>query len=315
MAWAVRRTAVFLGSLVLASILVFAVMAVLPGDPAQVAAGTEATPEQVEALREQYGLDGPAVERYVDWIGGLLSGDLGLTFIGQRSIADEIGTRLPVTIPLVVLSTLLALAIAAPLGLLAAVHHRRPLGTGISALSQVGIAIPAFWAGLMLSSLVAVRWGLLPAGGFVPWEESAREALRHLLLPAISLALVQAAILTRYIRSSTLEVLGEDYMRTARAKGHTRTGALRRHGTRNIAIPVITILALQFTGALVGAVVIENVFALPGLGKLLIDAVGNREIILVMDIVMLLTFITLLVGLLVDALYVVIDPRLRGATR
>jgi peptide/nickel transport system permease protein len=314
-AYVARRTGVFLGSLAVASVLVFCVMAVLPGNPAQVAAGTQATPEQVAALEEEFGLDEPALQRYVSWIGGLVTGDLGETFVSKRSIADEIGTRLQVTVPLVVLSMLLAIAIAFPLGVLAAVGHRRFLGTGISAVSQIGIAIPAFWAGLMLATLFAVRWQLLPAGGFTPWDRDPSRAFQSLVLPALALALVQAAILTRYVRSAVLEVTGEDYIRTARAKGLTRSQALRRHGLRNAAIPVVTILGLQLTALLAGAVVIENVFSLPGLGKLLVDGIGNREVILVQDIVMLLTLAVLLTNLAVDLVYPVIDPRLRSSAR
>jgi peptide/nickel transport system permease protein len=308
-----RRLGIFLVTLLVASIVVFAVLAVLPGDPAEVAAGTQATPEQVAALRTEYGLNGSAPRRYVDWLGDVVTGNLGKTFVSKRSIASEIGARLQVTLPLVLMGMVLAIAVALPLGIVAAVGHRKVSGTAVSAVSQLGIAIPAFWAGLMLITLVAVRWGLLPAGGFTTWDDSPWEAFRSLLLPAISLAIVQAAILTRYIRSSVLEVMREDFIRTARAKGLSKGAALRRHGLRNAAIPVITVLGLQLTALLVGAVVIENVFTLPGLGKQLIDGINSREIILVLDIVMILVAVALVVNLVVDLLYVVIDPRLRRA--
>jgi peptide/nickel transport system permease protein len=310
-----KRIGIFAATLVLASVAVFAVLAVLPGDPAQVAAGTQATPQQVAALREEYGLTGSVPQRYVRWLGDILSGDLGQTFVSKRSIASEIGTRLQVTLPLVIMSMVLAVAVAVPLGILAAVGHRRVSGTVISALSQLGIAVPAFWAGLMLITLVAVRWGWLPAGGFTPWADGWWDAFRSLLLPAIALAIVQAAILTRYVRSAVLEVMREDYIRTARAKGLTKLTALRRHGLRNAAIPVVTVLGLQLTALLVGAVVIENVFTLPGLGKQLLDGINSHESILVLDIVMLLVVVALVVNLLVDLLYLVIDPRLRSAPR
>jgi peptide/nickel transport system permease protein len=218
-----------------------------------------------------------------------------------------------VTLPLVLMGMVVAVVVSVPLGVLAAVGHRRASGTLVSGLSQVGIAVPAFWAGLLLITVVAVRWGLLPAGGFTPWGDSPWEAFRSLLLPAISLAIVQAAILTRYVRSAVLEVMREDYIRTARAKGLSRWAALRRHGLRNAAIPVLTVLGLQLTALLVGAVVIENVFTLPGLGKLLLDGINSREIILVLDIVMILVAAALVVNLLVDVLYVAVDPRLRRA--
>jgi peptide/nickel transport system permease protein len=311
MAPALRRIGVFLVTVVLASIAVFTVIAVLPGDPAQIYAGTQATPNQVENLRKEYGLDASIPVRYERWVSDLVRGDLGKTFISKRSIASEIGSRLDVTLPLVALSMLIALAIALPLGVLSAIGHRRATGAVISTLSQLGIAIPAFWTGLMLISLVAVRWQLLPGGGFTAWGESVWGAIRSLILPALSLAIVVAAVLTRYVRSAVLDVLREDYIRTARAKGLTLRQALVRHGLRNAALPVVTLLGLQLAALLVGAVVIENVFTLPGLGKLLLDNINNREIILIQDLVMLLTVVTLAVNLVVDLLQLVIDPRLR----
>jgi peptide/nickel transport system permease protein len=252
--------------------------------------------------------------RYGRWVSDLVRGDLGKTFISKRSIASEIGTRLDVTLPLVALSMLIALAIALPLGVLSAIGHRRATGAIISTISQLGIAVPAFWAGLMLISLVAVRWQLLPGGGFTPWGESVWGATRSLILPALSLAIVVAAVLTRYVRSAVLDVLREDYIRTARAKGLTLRQALVRHGLRNASLPVVTLLGLQLAGLLVGAVVIENVFTLPGLGKLLLDNINNREIILIQDLVMFLTVVTLAVNLVVDLSQLMIDPRLRRVT-
>jgi peptide/nickel transport system permease protein len=307
-----RRLAIFAVTLFVASIVVFAVLAVLPGDPAEVAAGVNASPEQVQALREEYGITGSAPARYAHWLGGIFTGDLGKTFVSKRSIASEIGTRLQVTLPLAVIGMVLAVAVALPLGVIAAIGHRRWTGAVVSGLSQLGVAVPAFWAGLMLITVVAVRWQLLPAGDFTPWGTSVKDALRSLVLPAISLAIVQAAVLTRYVRSAILEVMRDDHIRTARAKGLTRAGALRRHGLRNAAIPVVTVLGLQLTAVLVGAVVIENVFTLPGLGRELVEGINSREIILVQDIVMLLVAAALLVNLVTDVLYLAIDPRLRS---
>jgi peptide/nickel transport system permease protein len=306
-----RRLGVFVVTVVLASIAVFTVIAVLPGDPAEIYAGTQATPNQVATLRKDYGLDASIPVRYGRWVSDLVRGDLGQTFISKRSIASEIGGRLDVTLPLVALSMLIALAIALPFGVLSAIGHRRATGAVISTVSQIGIAIPAFWAGLMLISLVAVRWKLLPGGGFTPWGDSVWGAVRSLILPALSLAIVVAAVLTRYVRSAVLDVLREDYIRTARAKGLTLRQALVRHGLRNASLPVVTLLGLQLSALLVGAVVIENVFTLPGLGKLLLDNINSREIILIQDLVMLLTVVTLAVNLVVDLLQLVIDPRLR----
>jgi peptide/nickel transport system permease protein len=313
MVFVLKRLGTFLLTLLLASVAVFWVLTVLPGDPAEVAAGVNSTPAQVQALREEFGLTGSAPTRYVRWLRGVLTGNLGKTFVSQRSIASEIGVRLQVTLPLVLIGMVIAVAVAIPLGIAAAIGHRKVSGTLVSGFSQIGLAIPAFWAGLMLITLVAVRWQLLPAGGFTPWSDSVVDAFRSLLLPAISLAIVQAAILTRYVRSSVLEVMREDYIRTARAKGLSQTAALRRHGLRNAAIPVVTVLGLQLTALLVGAVVIENVFTLPGLGMQLVDAIDGREIILVLDIVMLLVAVALVVNLVVDLLYFAIDPRLRSS--
>jgi peptide/nickel transport system permease protein len=313
MVFVLKRLGTFILTLLLASMAVFWVLTVLPGDPAEVAAGVNSTSAQVQALREEYGLTGSAPARYVRWLRGVLTGNLGKTFVSKRSIASEIGTRLQVTLPLVLIGMVIAVAVAIPLGILAAIGHRRVSGTLVSGFSQIGLAIPAFWAGLMLITLVAVRWQLLPAGGFTPWGDSVVDAFRSLLLPAISLAIVQAAILTRYVRSSVLEVMREDYIRTARAKGLSQTAALRRHGLRNAAIPVVTVLGLQLTAVLVGAVVIENVFTLPGLGMQLVDAIDSREIVLVLDIVMLLVAVALVVNLVVDLMYFAIDPRLRSA--
>jgi peptide/nickel transport system permease protein len=311
LAYTARRLGVFVVTLLVASVAVFFVLAWLPGDPAEVAAGTQATPAQVAELRQEFGLNGSPVARYGNWLKGVVTGDLGTTFISKRSIGAEIEDRMPVTLPLVAGGMILAIAGAVPLGVIAAVRHRRLVGTGIAVLSQIGIAIPAFWAGLLLTTFVAVRWGILPAGGLLDWDDP-WEAAKILVLPSVSLAIVQGAILTRYVRSAVLEVMREDFVRTARAKGMTRGQALRRHVLRNAGIPVVTVLGLQLTALLVGAVVIENVFTLNGLGTQLVDAIGNREVVLVQDLIMFLTAAVLLTNLVVDLTYHAIDPRLRG---
>ena len=310
-----RRLVIFAISLFVASVLVFVVLSVLPGDPAQAMLGTQATPEALHQLRHQLGLDRPLWRQYVSWAGGFAHGDLGVSAISQAPVGPQIRGQLEVTAPLALLSLLLALAIALPTGVVAALRHRRLSGTAISAVSQVGIAIPEFWAGILLITLVSVRLGWLPAGSFPGWSSSVGGSLRHLILPVIALALVQAAVFTRYVRSAVLEVLRDDFMRTARASGLTRAAALRRHGLRNAATPLVTLLGLQIAGLLAGAVVIEKVFALPGLGKALLDGILARDTLLVQDIVMLLTATVLVVNLLVDLSYHLLDPRLRGAGR
>ena len=305
------RLVALAASLVAASILVFVVVNVLPGDAAAVILGTQATPENLAALRHQLGLDQPGWLRYLEWAGGMLHGDFGISIISRAPVGDLILQKLSVSAPLAALSALLALAVAIPLGVVAGVRHRHLSGTLISALSLGGIAIPAFWAGLLLATVFAVRLRLFPAGGFIDWSEDPVAALRSLVLPAVALGLVQGAVLTRFVRSAVIDVQREDYIRTARAKGLTRWQALRRHGFRNAAIPIVTVLGIQFTSLLVGAVVIENVFVLPGLGRLLFQSVGNRDLVIVQDLVMLLTAVVLVVNFLIDVSYRLLDPRIR----
>jgi peptide/nickel transport system permease protein len=310
-----RRLVIFAISLFVASVLVFLVLSVLPGDPAQAMLGTQATPEALHQLRHQLGLDRPLYVQYLDWARGFVHGDFGISATTQQPIAPLIRSQLEVTAPLALLSLFLALAIALPTGVVAALRQHRLSGTSISAASQIGIAIPEFWAGILLITVVSVDLGWLPAGSFPGWSESVGGSLEHLILPVIALALVQAAVLTRFVRSAVLEVLREDFMRTARAGGLTRGAALRRHGLRNAASPIVTLLGLQIAGLLAGAVVIERVFSLPGLGAALLRAIDDRDTLLVQDIVMLLTATVLVVNLLVDLSYRVLDPRLRGTPR
>ena len=308
----VIRLAWLIVSLIIASILVFAVTNILPGDVAAVILGTNATPEALETLRHQLGLDQPGWLRYLQWVGGMLHSDFGTSLLSHSAVGPLIVQKLTVSGPLALASAVLALALALPLGVLAGVNYRRATGTLISVVSLVGIAVPAFWAGLLLATVFAIQLKLLPAGGFVDWSENPLAAARALVLPSLALGLVQAAVLTRYIRSAIVEVQREDFIRTARAKGLTRWQALRRHGFRYAAIPVVTILGVQLTGLLVGAVVIENVFVLPGLGRLLFQSVGNRDLIVVQDLVMLLTTVVLVVNFLVDLSYRLLDPRIRS---
>ncbi|TQM46008.1 ABC transporter permease [Pseudonocardia cypriaca] len=309
----VRRTAVFVASLVVASVVVFAFMSVLPGDPARVALGVNATEEAVAATRAAFGTDRPLVVQYLDWVGGLPVGDFGRSYVTDVDVGPQILDRLLVTTWLVLTGMAVALVVALPLGVLAAVHHRRAAGTAISAFSQVGVAIPSFLAGILLVTVFAVRLGWLPSGGWVPPAQDPVEFLRRLLLPALALGLVQGAVLTRYVRSAVLDVLREDYLRTARSKGLTPGRALVRHGLRNAAIPVVTVLGLQLATLLVGAVVVERVFVIPGLGSLLLDGVANRDLLLVQGVVIVLVLAVLVVNFLVDVAYAVLDPRLRRA--
>jgi len=307
------RLGILLLSLTVASLIIFLVVQVLPGDPAQVVLGVNATPDALAQLRHQMGLDLPGWQRYLAWIGGILHGDFGTSQVSSAPVAELIRQKLSVSAPLALLGMAVSVLISVPLGVIAGVRYRRLSGAMISALSLGGIAIPAFWAALLMITVFAIRLHLVPAGGFVAWSDDPVGAFRSLLLPAVSLGLVQGAILTRYIRSSIVDVLREDYIRTARAKGLTRWQALRRHGFRNAAIPVVTVLGLQLTSLLVGAVVIENVFYLPGLGRMLIQAIGNRDLVVIQATVMLLTGVVLVVNFLVDVSYRLLDPRIRAA--
>ena len=312
-AYVLGRLVQFLLSLLVASVAVFALMSVLPGNAAQVALGTNATAEAVAELESRYGLDEPALVRYLDWLGGMVRGDFGTSYVTGAPIAPVIVDSVQVTAILVVAAIIVAVLIAVPLGTFAALEQRSWVGATISALSQIGIAIPSFLAAILLVMVFSLTLGWFPSQGWMAPIEGVGGFLARLVLPVVSLALVQAAILTRYVRSAVLDVMREDYIRTARAKGLTRTRALFRHGLRNAAIPVITVAGVQLATLLVGAVVIEQIFVLPGIGSELVRAVSNRDLVTVQGIVMVLIVLVLLINFVVDLLYPVVDPRLRAA--
>jgi peptide/nickel transport system permease protein len=308
-----RRIGIFAVTIVVASMIVFGVMAVLPGDPAVVALGVNADPELLQQTREQFGLDRPLVEQYLSWAGGLLQGDFGISYVTDAPIGPLIVDRLLVTLWLVGLGLVVAVVFAVPLGVASAVWHRKARGTALAALSQAGMAVPAFVLAILLVSIFAVRLQWVESSGWVPPAEDPVEFLRQIALPVLSLGLVQAALLSRYVRSATLDVLREDYLRTARAKGLTPGRALVKHGLRNASIPVVTVLGLQVVALLVDAIIIEVIFVVPGLGSLLLESVSNRDLLTVQGVVMVIVGVVLVVNLLVDLLYVSIDPRLRRA--
>jgi peptide/nickel transport system permease protein len=307
-----QRLAAFLVTLLVASLVVFLVMEVLPGDPAAIMLGVNARPDTLVALRGEMGLDQPAVQRYLLWLGGLLTGDLGTSYTYGVSVWELVRERIALSLPLALIAICLSTLIAIPLGVLAAARRNRLADVGVMGFTQLGIAVPNFWFAILLILLFAVQWRVLPAGGFAGWDAGIWPALKTLLLPAVALALPQAAILARVTRSSVLETLGEDYVRTARAKGLTRRAALWRHALRNALIPVVTIMGLQFSFLLAGTIIIENVFYLPGLGRLIFQAIAQRDLIVVKDLVILLAASVVVVNFVVDLLYAVLDPRLRG---
>lgn len=307
-----RRLSVFAITLLGASVVVFAITMALPGDVAQTLLGTEATPEALAQLRAQMGLDRPWLVQYLDWMGGMLTGDFGVSHLSGDSVLSLIGRRLAVTLWLVGFAMVLSLLIAVPSGMLAALKRRSWQGVTVSASAQVGMAIPVFWGGILLVMVFAVWLRWLPANGYVPLLKNPTSWAQHLILPVVTLSLVQAAILTRYVRSAFLEVLSEDYYRTARSVGWTPMRALLRHGLRNVAISLVTVLGLQVSAVLVGAIVVESVFTLPGLGSLLLTAVFQRDVMVVQGTVMFLVFAVLLLSAIVDLSYLLIDPRQRS---
>lgn len=308
-----RRVALLLVTLVAASVVVFAVLSVLPGSPAQVILGTQATPASVHALSAKLGLDEPLWRQYLHWVGGLVTGHMGTSYVSSRPIGPELGRALEVTGPLVALGLVVGLVVAVPLGLAGALRHGRASGAALSSLSQVGIAVPNFVAGILLIIVFSVRLRLLPASGFTPWSAAPAGALRSLVLPAVAIGVVEGAILSRYVRAAVVDAVSSPYMRTARAKGLRPAQALWRHGLRNAAVPVVTVLGLEVAGLIVGAVVVENVFTLPGVGTLLLSAVANRDLLVVEDVVMLVAAVVLVVNLLVDLSYRLLDPRISAS--
>ncbi len=312
-----KRFLTLLMTLVGASLVIFAVLEVLPGNAAQVLMGPDASPEAVDALAKQLGLDRPPWVRYWDWISGLLVGDLGLSYAYSTPVGELVWQRLAVTVPLALMAMLLTTVLALSAGIYAAARHNKLGDVGVMGLSQLGIAIPNFWFAILLILLFSVGLGWFSAGGFPGWSEDDGgglvPGLKALLLPAISLAVVQAAILSRITRSAVLEVLREDFVRTARAKGLSQRATMWRHVLRNALIPVITVMGLQFAELLAGTIVVENVFYLPGLGRLIFQSISNRDVIVVRNCVMLLAAMVVLVNFVVDLLYAVIDPRVKAS--
>lgn len=303
----------FIATVLASTVVVFLLLRIMPGDPATVALGIEATPEQLEAWRTENGINAPILTQYFEWLGALLRGDFGVSYVSQQNISGTVMDRLQVTLILVGAAMLIALFVAIPLGTLSAMKHKNASGVLISGVSQIGVAVPSFLVGILLVALFAIKLGWFPSGGWAAPAEGA-EFLRHLVLPAVALGSVQASILTRYVRSAVMEIMREDFLRTARSKGLTDGSALLRHGLRNAGIPVLTVVGVQLAGLLIGAVVIERVFSIPGLGSYLIDSVGNRDLLAVQAVVAVLVVAIVLINFLVDLAFTVVDPRLRRAS-
>ena len=307
-----KRFATLIATLAGASVVVFLVLDILPGNAAQILMGPDASPEAVAALASKLGLDQPAWQRYGLWISGLLRGDMGLSYAYSTPVSELVLERLALTVPLALMAMALTTVLALAAGVYAAAHHNKVGDVGVMGLAQLGIAIPNFWFAILLILLFSVHLQWFSAGGFDGWSEGLGQGLKSLLLPAIALAVVQAAILARITRSAVLEVLREDFVRTARAKGLSQRAALWRHVLRNAMVPVITVMGMQFAELLAGTIVVENVFFLPGLGRLIFQSIANRDLIVVRNCVMLLAGMVVVVNFIVDVLYAAIDPRVKA---
>ncbi len=306
-----RRTFGFIATLIAVSIVVFAVMNVLPGDPALTILGMDATDDALAALRKELGLNDPLLARYFAWVGGALTGDFGTSHSFRVPVAELITERLAMTVSLAVAGMVLTLVIALSVGIFAAANHGKAGDWATMFISQLGIAVPAFWLSILLVLLFAVKLRWLPPGGFAGWSDPVA-ALRSLVLPTVALALVQSAVLARVTRSSALEVMRQDFTRTARASGLSQRRILWRHVLPNALVPIVTIVGMQFAALVTGTIVIENVFYLPGLGRLIFQSIANRDLPTVQALVMLFAVIVVTANFVVDLLYVLIDPRLKA---
>ncbi|NNF98648.1 MAG: ABC transporter permease [Desulfobacteraceae bacterium] len=293
------------------SLTVFSILFVLPGDPAQIILGLNASAETLANLRAELGLDQPFWTQYTDWIFGLIAGKSGNSINYGVPVTELIRSSLSVTGPMAVMAIFFAVMLAIPLGIYAATHHNRPGDVTVMFFSQLGLATPEFWLGILFILLFAVQWGIFPAGGFPGWDVSVWGSLKALILPAVALGAIRASILVRLTRSAMLDVLGEDYIRTAYAKGLKRRTVVYVHGLKNALVPVLTILGLQLGQLLAGAIIIENVYYLPGLGRLVFQAIGQRDLPVVREVVLFMAAAVVVVNYLVDFAYAAVDPRFK----
>jgi peptide/nickel transport system permease protein len=309
--YVVRHVAALAVTLLFVSLLVFVVVRVLPGDPALIILGLEASPDSVARVRQALGLDQPIPVQYARWVGQALRGDLGRSIQYDLPVGTLILSRLTVTLPLTLLAAGFMIAAAIPLGVFAATRHRRWGDYLTMTLSQLGVAVPGFWAGLLLILLFSVRLGWMQSGGFDGWGAGLWHGLRSLLLPAVALGLFQFAVLARTTRSALLEVLREEYVKTARAKGVAERTVLFRHALRNALIPIVTVAGIQLGQLLAGSIILESVFYLPGLGRLTLAAISARDLPVVQGVVLFVACMIVILNAAVDILYGILDPRIR----
>lgn len=310
-AYVVRRIAGMIPTLVIVAMISFLLIHLVPGDPAIAMLGGDATPEQLSALRRDMGLDQPLFYQFVAWCSRVLRGNLGQSYYLGRPVAQAIAERLPATFSLAVLALAFAVAIGVPSGIAAAVNHNSMLDQLVMGVALLGVSLPGFWVGLSLILMFSVKLGLLPTGGYIPFSENPVGCLVHMIMPAVSLGFLQAGLIARMARSSMLEVIGQDYVRTAKAKGLMPRSVVMKHALRNAAVPIVTVVGNSFSVLLGGAAVVETVFTYPGLGRLVVLAVQRRDYPLVQGAILFLAATCVLVNLLVDLCYCFIDPRIR----
>jgi len=307
----ISRIRVLIFSLLFASVVIFMMIEIIPGDPASFMLGINAQADTIEALKNELGLNVSKFQRYLNWVTGMLRGDFGISYTYRVPVSELVLSRLGVSIPLAIYAIILSTIIALPVGLISAAHHSTFKDWSIMGFTQLGIAIPNFWFAMVLVLIFSINLKWFSAGGVPGWDEGLLQNIKALTLPAFALALPQASILARVLRSALIDTLSQDYFRTARASGLSFFQTIIRHAFRNALIPVLTIIGLQFSFLIAGAIIIENVFFLPGLGRLIFQGIVQRDLIVVESVVMLLVFAVVLVNFLVDMAYLVVDPRLR----
>ncbi|MFF2793447.1 ABC transporter permease [Lysinibacillus xylanilyticus] len=311
MMYILRRFILLITTILLVSIITFGVFQILPGDPVRTMLGTEADPTQIENLRSELGLDRPLYEQYTDWMKGLLTGELGNSIRFSMPVKDLLFDRLPVTMSLAGLTLVFVLLISLPLGMFAARRQNKFSDISLSTVTQVGMAIPSFWLGMILILYIGMQFSFFKISGYIPWTQSVAGAISTLVLPALTIAIPQIAVNFRYVRTAILEQVQLDYVRTVRSKGMSEQNVMYKHVLKNSMIPILTVFGLIMAEVVAGTIIVEQVFSLPGVGQLLITAISNRDFPLVQGIVMYITVAVVMINFMVDILYSVLDPRIR----
>ncbi|MGE7808905.1 ABC transporter permease [Lysinibacillus capsici] len=311
MMYILRRIILLITTILLVSIITFGVFQILPGDPVRTMLGTEADPTQIENLRSELGLDCPLYEQYVDWMKGLLTGQLGNSIRFSMPVKELLFDRLPVTMSLAGLTLIIVLIISLPLGMFAARRQNKLSDVSLSTVTQIGMAVPSFWLGMMLILYIGLQFSFFKISGYIPWTQSVAGALSTLILPALTIAIPQIAVNFRYVRTAILEQVQLDYVRTIRSKGMSEQNVMYKHVLKNSMIPILTVFGLIMAEVVAGTIIVEQVFSLPGIGQLLITAISNRDFPLVQGIVMYITVAVVMINFIVDVLYSVLDPRIR----